>query len=119
VKTISQVSTQFAPIKAILDSALLHGGGRYDAPSHGSAVNFRQRAYAFRKAYREACAPGASPYDALTIRKLGAEDTHVIIEPLSLPGTFVPADGPALAVPADDDDPFLEEALRLKQDLGL
>lgn len=118
MKTISQISAQFASVKAILDSALQHGGGRYEAPTYGAAVHFRQRAYAFRKAYREACYPEASPYEILTLRRIEKGETTVIIEPQTLSGTFIPAEGDPI-IPPSEDDPLLEEALALRKELDL
>lgn len=116
--TIAQLSNQYAPIKAVLDAALAGGGGRYDAPTPGAAVHFRHRAYTFRKAYREACAPGPSPYDRLTIRKLKRGDTSVVIEPMSLPGTFTPTGTGPVEVDEPEDE-LLAEARRIARELDL
>ena len=120
--SIPQVSSRFGDIKPLMDAALASGGGIYHAPTSGQAVRFRQRAYQFRKAFREAAAPAASPYDRLTIKRLAPGDTKVEIVPISLPGTFTPAEGPPVietAAPVLEDDELLQaaEALKFKLDL--
>lgn len=112
MKSVAQVSTQFADIKAVLDQCLAHGGGTYSAPDPGKAVNFRHRCYQFRKQYREAIAPGASPYDMLIIRQILRGETDVKIEPQTLSGTFTPAEGAPLTSLPDDEDRELEEMAR-------
>lgn len=116
--TIPQVNSRFTDVKPVLDAALASGGGKYVAPTPGAAVHFRQRAYSFRKAYREACSPNASPYDQLTLRK--PSGCEVVIAPIALPGTFTPADGtPLNTSAAESDDPLLAEALAVRTNLGL
>lgn len=118
-KTIPQISAQYSDVKPILDAALAQGGGTYEAPTPGAAVQFRHRCYAFRKAFREA-SESASPYDRLVLRKLRKGETRVRIEPNILPGTFVPAGGtPIETYAVEDDDPLLDEAAQLRQSLGL
>lgn len=121
MKSVAQVTTQFADVKEILDKCLHHGGGSYVAPSPGSAVQFRHRCYTFRKAYREAVAPAASPYDRLTIRKLAPGSTRVEIAEARAPGVFIPADGDPVQVepPVEDDDPLFQEAMELRRRLDL
>lgn len=116
-----QLSAQYADIKALLDQCLASGGGSYLAPSAGAAVHFRQRAYTFRKQYREAISPAASPYDRLTLRKVPKGARKVDIEVIKLDGTFTPADGEpvTLAPQIEDDDPLLREALALRERLDL
>lgn len=119
MKTIPQISAQYSDVKPVLDAALAHGGGTYEAPSPGAAVQFRHRCYAFRKAFREA-SESASPYDRLVIRKLAKGQTNVVIEPNTLPGTFVPAGGaPIETYTVEDNDPLLDEAAQLRKSLGL
>lgn len=122
MKTIPQINAQYASIKEILDGALAHSGGTFQAESYGAAVKFRQKAYAFRKAYREACAPAASPYEALTLRNINPGETLVRIEPQSIKGTFVPGDGPPLSAPTPEipeDDELLATARALRENLDL
>jgi hypothetical protein len=120
MSTPQQVSAQYHDVKPVLDQCLAHGGGTYEAPSAGSAVQFRHRCYSFRKAYRDAIAPGASPYDKLILRKLAKGETRVVIEPNTLPGTFTPASGARVDEPeVAPDDPLLEEARALRESLGL
>lgn len=122
MKTPAQISIQYAAVKAVLDTALQHSGGVYEAGTYGRAINFRQKAYAFRKAYREAIHPAVSPYEALILREVKKGETSVRIEPDTLPGTFTPASGPALTTPSEPasvDDPLLEDALALRRSLDL
>lgn len=119
-KSPEQVATQYRDIKPILDQCLLSSGGTYNAPTPGNAVQFRHRCYAFRKAYREAVAPAASPYDLLTIRKLPKGATQVVIAPVAAPGTFTPAGGaPIETYQVPDNDPLLDEAAALREKLGV
>lgn len=117
--TRDQLSAQYNDIKVVLDSALAHGGGVYEAPTGGAAVQFRHKCYAFRKAFREA-GVSASPYDRLIIRKLPKGATKVVIEPNTLPGTFTPAQGAPISEPVEiaEDDPLMEEARALRASIG-
>jgi len=121
VKSVAQVSTQFADIKLVLDQCLAHSGGTYTAPDRGAAVNFRHRCYQFRKQYREAIAPSASPYDMLIIRQVAHGETIVKIEPQTLSGTFTPAGGSPMATPStvEEDDELESMARELKMKLDL
>lgn len=93
----------FADVRQVLDSALTHGGGEYECPTHGAAVQWRQRAYQFRKHYAEVLGPKAmSPYDVLTLPRLGPEDCVVRINIRQAAGVFRPS-GPALQPITDDE----------------
>lgn len=119
----SQIATQYADVKQLLDQCLEHGGGAFTAKSPGAAVHFRQRAYTFRKKFREAMDPAASPYDRLTIRKLAKGSVRVEIEVIKLEGVFEPASGEPVRVdPApqiSEDDELMQAALALKEKLEL
>lgn len=98
----------FADIREVLDSALAHGGGEFECPTHGAAVQWRHRAYQFRKHYAEVLGPKAmSPYDVLVLPRLGPEDCVVRINIRQAAGVFRPA-GPALSssetLPLNDDE---------------
>jgi hypothetical protein len=118
VKTTIQLAAAYADIKPILDQCLAHGGGVYEAPTPGAAVQFRHRCYAFRKQWREAMAGEASAYDRLTIKKLAKGQKRVEIVPLRASGTFTPAQGEAI-VDVSEDDPLLAEAEALRFKLEL
>ena len=119
----SQIATQFADVKQLLDQCLEHGGGAFTAKSSGAAVHFRQRAYTFRKKYREAMDPAASPYDRLTIKKLAKGASRVEIEVIKLDGVFEPGTGgPVRVDPIPDlagDDELMRAALALREKLDL
>lgn len=116
--TPAQISSKFADVKAILDQALSSGGGIFTALTPGQAVQFRQRAYTFRKAFREACKTEVSPYDRITLRKLEPGETAVRIDFIVQKGTFTPNE-PSAPTPDPSDDLFLGEALALRERLGL
>jgi hypothetical protein len=93
----------YADVRQVLDSALAHGGGRFQCASHGDAVHWRQRAYKFRKAYAEVLGPKAmSQYDALVLPRLAPDSATVVIEVRQSVGVFTPA-GPPVGPPMDDD----------------
>lgn len=87
----------YADVKQIFDSALASGGGKYRLVTPGAAVHWRQRAYTFRKYYRETY-PDDGRYEQLTMR---IEDTTIILEPVRVVGTFIPAEGTPLPIPDD------------------
>lgn len=82
----------FADVRAVLDTALEHGGGTFTAHDHGAAVHWRQRAYRFRKAYAETLGPrDMSPYDALVLPRLAPDSSEVVITIRQTGGVFTPA----------------------------
>lgn len=81
----------YQDVKAILDQALVAGGGSYELLDHGKAVRWRQRAYEFRKLYGETHMN--SPYDQLTFPRLGPTDQVVQIKRNETKGVFRPAVG--------------------------
>lgn len=105
----------YADVRAVLDSALEHGGGTFTALDHGAAVHWRQRAYRFRKAFAETLGlRGMSPYDVLVLPRLIDGSSEVIINVRQAGGVFTPAnDGLA---PTSNDE-LLEAAESLRQRL--
>lgn len=105
---------QLADIKAVLDSALAtnasHGEicGTVAFETSGKAVNWRQRAYRFRKLWREHRDIN-SPYERLTLPKLEPGETSVTIKMTGVPAVFTPA-------VVNDDDPLLNVARDLAKD---
>lgn len=89
----SQLETQFAEVKAILDAAIKAGGGTYTGSTYGRAVAFRHRMYTFRKAWREAISPHGSIYDRITLRSIVRGETAFRIEILREEGAFIPDEG--------------------------
>lgn len=109
----------YADVRAVLDSALEHGGGLFRCLSHGQAVHWRQRAYRFRKVYAETLGPrDMSPYDALVLPRLDKDSDTVVIEVRKTGGVFTPA-GDGLA-PVNNDE-LLEavEAVRRRIEGGM
>lgn len=109
----------YADVRAVLDSALEHGGGVFTAPDHGAAVHWRQRAYRFRKAFAETLGPQAmSPYDVLVLPRLAEGSSEVVITVRTTGGVFTPA-GDGLA-PVNNDE-LLEavEAVRRRIEGGI
>lgn len=94
---------QLSDVKTVLDEALAmnlpHGAqcGTLSFDTPGKAVNWRQRAYRFRKLWREHRDIN-SPYETLTLPKLEPGATEVIIKKTGVPVTFV------RSVPAEHDD---------------
>jgi hypothetical protein len=109
----------YKDVKAVLDQALVAGGGAYELPDHGKAVRWRQRAYEFRKLYAENHLN--SPYDQLTFPRLGPADCIVRINPNDTRGVFHPAvDGTPIEtkIPAVPDD-LQDLANQLAKDLEI
>lgn len=105
---------QLADIKAVLDSALAtnasHGEvcGTVAFATSGKAVNWRQRAYRFRKLWREHRDIN-SPYERLTLPKLEPGETSVTIKMTGVPAVFTPAQ-------ISNEDPLLSVARNLAED---
>lgn len=87
----------FTDVKQVLDEALRLGGGTYVLATHGEAVNFRHRAYKFRKSYFETFRD--PKYDALTLPRIDPESTEVVINVAKAKGLFVPHEGEAITHP--------------------
>lgn len=106
----------YEDVKAILDSALVAGGGTFQLDSHGAAIHWRHRAYKFRKLYAETFAPAPSPYDRLTMPKIPKESAAVVIRLTAenQKGTFIPANEPAVEM----DDEVLAFAKELSSKIG-
>jgi hypothetical protein len=99
-------------VRQVLDTALRSGGGRFDLPSHGLAVHWRQRAYKFRKLYAQTLAAddsfSMSPYDRLTMPKIPDDSSTVVINVREMVGTFTPNREPYSAedIPVPGDELF-------------
>lgn len=106
-------------VRAVLDEALAAGGGTFTLSSHGAAVNWRQRAYKFRKLYAESIR-GESKYDVLTLPRIAKDGCTVTINITSPRGIFTPTSYPVPvpAVPEAEDD-LQSEANRLAKELGI
>jgi hypothetical protein len=107
----------FADVRQILDAALAHGGGEFECASHGAAVNWRHRAYQFRKLYAETLGPKVmSPYDALVLPRLAPDSNIVTLTIRQVAGTFRPTN-PSLAdgVPEMGDELFEAAAALAKK----
>lgn len=97
-------------VRQILDAALASGGGKFDLPTHGLAVHWRQRAYKFRKLYAQTLASddsfSMSPYDRLTLPQIPDDSSTVVINVREVIGTFTPNREPyepsAVPVPGDE-----------------
>jgi len=107
----------FMDIKPILDQALATGGGSLTFETHGKAVNWRHRAYAFRKAYAAQLRSGeVSPYDRLSFPKLAPDSRVVRITTHRTDAIFQPDPNGVPIAPAPDDD-LLEFAKRMASGL--
>lgn len=104
----------YADVREVLDAALLSNGGEFVLDSHGAAIQWRQRAYKFRKRFAETI-PRESPYDKLVLPKIPEGSSTVIIRLRATQGTFVPSEAPA--PPIDVDEDLLSAALNLAKDL--
>lgn len=109
----------YSDIKKVLDAALLHRGGTFRTSAHGTAVHWRQRAYQFRKLYRDTVNQENSPYDTLTLRKIPEGSTEIIIAIIETPGEFIPANKEEVVITSQvkDDDPLLADALEFAKDI--
>lgn len=81
----------YSDVRQILDAALVSGGGSYTLATPGQAVNWRQRAYKFRKEY--ARVHGISPYDEMYLPRLEPDSATVEIKFRKPAGIFVGAGG--------------------------
>ena len=107
----------YSDVRAVLDSALEHGGGIFRCDTYGMAVHWRQRAYKFRKLYAEMMGVKAeSPYDQLVLHAILPGETVVNIRIRQRQGVFEPADGATM--PADEIDELEAAAARLAASLG-
>jgi hypothetical protein len=105
---------QYADVRPILDEALASGGGRYTLPTHGEAVNWRHRAYRFRKLFATLYGEGKeSPYDRVSMRKLGPDDCTVVLTITQVRGVFEPTGEDAPAI----DDELLDFAKGLAKQI--
>lgn len=105
---------QYDDVRVILDAAIAAHGGEVELPTHGEAVHWRQRAYAFRKMYAEHIS-AASPYDKLTLPRLTPASNIVVIKVSHQPAVFRPKVKPT--APADDE--LLNYAESLAKDIGI
>lgn len=105
----------YADVRAVLDHALVAGGGTFECSSHGAAVHWRQRAYRFRKLYAETLGiTKMSPYDVLVLPRLADNSSEVTIVIRQTAGVFTPA-GDGL-VPTENDE-LMEAAESLRRKL--
>lgn len=102
----------YSDIQKVLDAALASRGGIFQTGAHGTAVHWRQRAYQFRKLYRDKVNQENSPYDTLTLKKVEPESSEVHIRIIETPGEFIPAnlEEKVITQIVVDDDPLLAEA---------
>jgi len=110
----------YSDIQKVLDAALAARGGTFRTGSHGTAVHWRQRAYQFRKLYRDTVNEQNSPYDRLSLRKVEPESSEIIIHIIETPGEFTPANKEEVVVVGTgvrEDDPLLSEALEFARDI--
>lgn len=108
----------YADVRAVLDSALEHGGGTLTCDSPGAAIHWRQRAYRFRKAFAETLGPRAmSPYDVLVLPRLANDSLEVVINIRQASGVFTPA-GDGLAPTSNDELLEAAESLRRRLEGG-
>mgnify|MGYP007100043136 CR=1 FL=1 len=133
---LPKFSSRYPDVREVFDFALAQGGARYTLDSHGKAVHWRSRAYAFRKVLWGEINPSGgnspTPYDAIKITIDGS--TCVIhLETASGRGKLEPLQNPVpggpvtaseiLSAPKKEgflDEPFLEEqAEKLRKDLGI
>jgi hypothetical protein len=112
----------YSDVRVVLDAALRHGSVTYKLKTTGSAVNFRQRCYAFRKVLlqemmKTPLLPGivpSTPYDHLAFTTDG---TAVKVGPRQM-GELFTEDGTQLsaedvdAPDMPDDDMELVETIR-------
>jgi hypothetical protein len=105
----------YADIQPILDEALRSNGGSVTLASHGAAVNWRHRAYRFRKAF--AATALRSPYDTLTFPKIPADSTTVTIN-LIQPVSFTPRAPHVDEAPQPDDEMMAEAQSLFNQIFG-
>lgn len=110
---MARTLAMYSDIQRVLDAALAAGGGTYRCPAHGTAVHWRQRAYAFRKLFRETMSAHHSPYDTLTFKKVEEGSCEVIIAVIETPGKFIPNN----EAPAPEEDELLAEAQALAEKL--
>jgi hypothetical protein len=112
VRPVANRLGMYDDVRQILDAALSSGGGRFDLPTHGLAVHWRQRAYKFRKLYAQTLASddsfSMSPYDRLTMPRIEDDSSTVVINVREVIGTFVPNREPTVPVdvPVPGDELF-------------
>ena len=104
---LPKFSSRYPDVREVFDYALANGGARYTLDTPGKAINWRARAYAFRKAlWGEINASGTSlpmPYDGV---KITIEDCTCVIhiETATTRGILTPLSGGEIKpVPATDE----------------
>lgn len=129
----------FPDVIRILTAARKAGGAVYTLPTPGAALNWKQRAYRFRRLLQANAQKAAPPgviattiWDDMVLKHKRGE-TRIIIEFGVIQGDLVSLDGEPLSqnnrvmeqatdyVPvtvADTDDPLLAEALELVNERG-
>lgn len=112
--------TIYEDVKEILDAAVMAGGGTFTLDSHGAAVHWRQRAYKFRKAFRETTT--RSVYDRLTLPQVAKDSCDVIIRVMEQKGTFTPTSNPVMVAQTSEpmtpeEDVLLAHAKALAADI--
>lgn len=108
----------YQDVQAILDQALVAGGGEVTLPNYGQAVHWRHRAYKFRKMYAESTTN--SPYDLLSFKKVEEGSCIVRIVKSAQPALFTPATGETPVTAQEEKaDELLSAALDLAKDLDL
>lgn len=100
-------------VRSILDAAVSAGGGRYELPSEGLAIRWRQRAYKLRKLLWDE--GKETQYDDFEF----VLDGPIVLIKRKPVHRLTDLDGNELAPAVEDEDELLEEALDLKNRLNL
>ena len=111
----------FEDVKMVLDAAVAAGGGTFTCETPGMATQWRQRAYKFRKMFRETV--DKCIYDRLTLPAIPKDSCDVVIKVIEIKGTFTPASGAAPVkfdqptTMTEDTDELMTDAMRFAQSL--
>lgn len=106
----------YSDVRQIMNAVLESGGGSYKLDTYGQAVHWRQRAYRFRKLYAEVHdLKNESKYDAITMPRIKAGSSTVVLTLRTVTGSFTPTDNPVQTSSTLSEE---DELLRLAEDFG-
>lgn len=111
-------------VRLICDTAIARGGAKYQLPTKGKAVHWRQRAYTFRKLARVLAQKSlpdigliaSTPYDRLEF-VFDEDPTIVIIRYSELKGQLMDLAGAPITETVTPTEPIDDELLLIANDL--
>ena len=125
--SLSHDPNTYNDCRRVFDLAVERGGLKLRLESHGAAIRFRHRMYAYRKILfkqaEKASLNGEIPPNAYSHLVITIDENVLIVRERDVPGEILDLDGQPIVerdrpITLDDTDPLLEEARKLKLNLG-